>query len=273
MSSDSPHYRRRYYVPALAVVVVLFVGAAVIWLPMLWPSSANSLACNAPGPAPVTTAPTTRSQSGTATASTTESGTPQGPGSPGPAAGSASPTASSPAPTTPIASASTPSSIATTLGMYTEHAALEAVRPANPATVKLQVFNASSIRGQAKAVTDELRAAGFESIEDSANDPLYPASDLNCVGQIRFGPAGAAAARTVLLVTPCAQLVVDSRVDDSVDLSLGGRYIYNSVTDEVLDRLKEIRDNAQPPAVIEGQTVEARPLPPIPPLPQTPCAF
>ena len=100
----------------------------------------------------------------------------------------------------------------------------------------LRVYNSSTVRGQAKAVTDELRAAGFESILDGANDPLYPAADLRCVAQIRFGPAGAAAARTVLLVAPCAQLVVDSRVDDSVDLALGGRYIYDSVSQEVRDR-------------------------------------
>ena len=136
----------------------------------------------------------------------------------------------------------------------------------------LTVYNASAVRGQAKAVTDELRAAGFESILDSNNDPLYPAADLRCVAQIRFGPAGAAAARTVLLVAPCAQLVVDTRVDDSVDLALGARYIYDSVSQGTKDELKTIRDAATPPAVIEGQTAAAKPLPPIPPLPQAACA-
>ena len=102
----------------------------------------------------------------------------------------------------------------------------------------LTVYNASSVRGQAKAVTDELRAAGFESIRASSNDPLYPAADLQCVAQIRYGEAGAAAARTVLLIAPCAQLVLDSRVDDSVDLALGGRYLYGSVSDDVKAQLR-----------------------------------
>jgi hypothetical protein len=159
------------------------------------------------------------------------------------------------------AATATSGQILTSLGAYADHASLASVRPASPSTVALRVYNSSAVRGQAKAVTDELRAAGFESILDGANDPLYPAADLRCVAQIRFGPAGAAAARTVLLVAPCAQLVVDDRVDDSVDLSLGGRYIYDSVSDDVRAQLKAIQEAATPPAVIEGQTAAAKPLP------------
>ncbi|MGS0687055.1 envelope integrity protein Cei [Nakamurella sp. GG22] len=251
MSPDSAtdRYRRRRYWPALTVIAVLLVGAVVVWFPSLRPNPENSSACNAPGPAPATTAPTTRSQA--------------------PASGSA---ASSKKPAASSAAASTTAQVKTSLGAYADHESLAAVRPANPATVLLRVYNASSVRGQAKAVTDELRSAGFESILDSSNDPLYPASDLRCVAQVRFGAAGAAAARTVLLVAPCAQLVVDSRVDDSVDLALGGRYLYDPVSKEVRDQLKSISDAATPPAVIEGQTASAKPLPPIPPLPQAACA-
>ena len=256
MSPDSApdRYRRRRYWPALMMIGVLLVAAAAIWFPSLRPNPENSSACNVPGPAPATTAPTTRSvasdprqprcdrrrrdDSRAAAAATTE----------------------------------TTAQIITSLGAYADHESLAAVRPADPSTVLLQVYNSSTVRGQAKAVTDELRAAGFESILDSANDPLYPAADLRCVAQIRFGPAGAAAARTVLLVAPCAQLVVDSRIDDSVDLALGGRYIYDSVSQDVRDELKAIQDAATPPAVIEGQTAAAKPLPAIPPLPQADCA-
>ena len=99
------------------------------------------------------------------------------------------------APATPTTPTSTAPPIVTSLGAYADHESLANVRPANPSTILLTVFNASSVRGQAKAVADELRAAGFESMLASGNDPLYPASDLNCVAQIRFGPAGAAAAR------------------------------------------------------------------------------
>lgn len=254
MSPDSApdRYRRRRYWPALTVIGVLLIGAVIVWLPMLRPTSASTGACNVPGPAPVIPAPTTRS---TPSAQTTPKKAPK------------STRQSSGAATKPAAPA-----VITSLGVYTEHASLEAVRPANPATIALQVYNASTVRGQALAVTDELRAAGFESIKDGANDPLYPAADLGCVAQIRFGAAGAAAARTMLLVAPCAQLVLDSRVDDSVDLALGGRYLYGPVSSDAAAQLKSIRDAATPPAVIEGQTASAKPLPPIPPLPQAACA-
>jgi len=255
VSPDSApdRYRRRRYWPALTVIGVLLIGAVVVWFPTLRPTSESSGACNVPGPAPATTAPTTRSVAGDPST-----------------AGAATP----PPPTTAAVSATTASTapIVTSLGVYTEHASLEAVRPANPSTVMLTVFNASSVRGQAKAVTDELRAAGFESIRASSNDPLYPAADLQCVAQIRYGAAGAAAARTVLLIAPCAQLVLDSRVDDSVDLALGGRYLYGSVSDDVKTQLKGVQEAATPPAVIEGQTAAAKPLPPIPPLPQAACS-
>ncbi|HEY5880003.1 MAG TPA: envelope integrity protein Cei [Nakamurella sp.] len=255
MSRESApdRYRRRRNWPIAIVLIALFVVSAIVWFPSLRESVADSGACNAPGPAPVTTAPTTRSSAAdpTAAATSAESAPESTP-------------ASTPTSTTP--------QIVTSLGAYADHESLANVRPANPSTTLLTVFNSSTVRGQAKAVADELRAAGFESLLDSGNDPLYPASDLRCVAQIRFGPAGAAAARTVLLVAPCAQLVVDSRVDDSVDLALGGRYIYDSVSPEVRDQLKAIREAATPPAVIEGQTAAARPLPPIPALPDAACS-
>jgi hypothetical protein len=252
VSADSApdRYRRRRYWPALVMIGVLLIAAAAIWFPSLRPNPENSSACNVPGPAPVTTAPTTRSVAADPAAATDPS-----------AATSAAP-----------ATTETTAQINTSLGAYADHESLAAVRPADPSTVLMRVYNSSTVRGQAKAVTDELRAAGFESILDGANDPLYPAADLRCVAQIRFGPAGAAAARTALLVAPCAQLVVDSRIDDSVDLALGGRYIYDSVSQEVRDQLKAIRDAATPPAVIEGQTAAAKPLATIPPLPQANCA-
>jgi len=252
VSPDSAHdrYRRRRYWPALTVIGVLVIGAIVVWFPTLRPTSESSGACNVPGPAPATTAATTRSA----------------------ASGQSSADAATPTSAATAATTATTAPIVTSLGVYTEHASLQEVRPANPSTVVLTVFNASSVRGQAKAVTDELRAAGFESITASGNDPLYPAADLQCVAQIRYGAAGAAAARTVLLVAPCAQLVLDSRIDDSVDLALGGRYLYGSVSDDVKAQLRSIQEAATPPAVIEGQTAAAKPLPSIPPLPQAACS-
>ncbi|MBM9467106.1 envelope integrity protein Cei [Nakamurella leprariae] len=236
-------YRRRRILPALSVVVVLLVAAGVIWFQALKPDPSQSRECNAPGPAPTPTSDTARS---TALAD----------------GATASPT-TSPTSTTPVV---------TSLGSFVGTDTLAGVRPAPPATVALRVFNASQVRGQAKAVTDEFRAAGFESIGAGVNDPLYPAGDLRCLGEIRFGAAGVAAARTVLELAPCAQLVQDGRVDDSVDFAIGARFVYAPISDEVQARLREFASAATPPAVIEGQTASATPLPPIPGLPQASCA-
>ena len=190
MSPDSApdRYRRRRYWPALTVIAVLLVGAAIVWFPSLRPNPENSSACNAPGPAPATTAPTTRSVSVR-----------------GPVRRRTDATAAAPHRRRRSTAASPADRRAD------RHLAGRLRRPREPGQrcgrrtrrpSLLRVYNSSSVRGQAKAVTDELRAAGFESILAGANDPLYPAADLRCVAQIRFGPAGAAAARTVLLVAP-----------------------------------------------------------------------
>src|SRR5690606_34214973 len=96
--------------------------------------------------------------------------------------------------------------------------------------------------GQAKTVTDELRAAGFGAIGQQQNDPLYPAADLRCYGEIRYGYAGLAEARTTLIVAPCAQLVLDDRLDNSVDLALGRLYQLTPITDEITKQLADIKN-------------------------------
>lgn len=250
MSVDTApeRYRRRRYWPVLSVVAVLLLGAGIIWFQALKPDPSQSRTCNTPGAAPATTSDTARSTAASSDA---------------PADPAASSVPDSTVPPTPA--------VPTTLGAFTDPGTLAGVRPADPTLVGLSVYNASNVRGQAKAVTDEFRAAGFDSILSSGNDPLYPAADLRCLGEIRYGPAGAAAARTVLILAPCAQLVLDGRVDDSVDLALGARFLYAPVSEEVKAQLAEIREAATPPAVIEGQTAEAKPPAAIPALPQASC--
>lgn len=231
MSLDSaPRYRRRVRWPIIAIVAVLAIGSVIVWTQALRPAPAEEAGCNEPGEVINTT-------SDEASATRTR------------------------------ASTSTEPSVSTTLGEFVEPEALAATRPADPATVPLRVLNASTVTGQAKTVTDELRAAGFAAIGQQANDPLYPAADLRCYGEIRYGYAGLAEARTTLLVAPCAELVLDERQDNSVDLSLGKRYQVEPISDEVREQLKIISQAAAPPPVIEGQTLSVRTLPPIPPLP------
>ena len=101
---------------------------------------------------------------------------------------------------------------------------LDMVAPAPPQFVQVQVFNANGVLGEATVVDAELAQLGFASTTRPANDPLYPAFDLRCYGQIRFGAAGQAAARTLSLALPCAELVRDIRPDAVVDLALGTQF-------------------------------------------------
>ncbi|WP_133908254.1 envelope integrity protein Cei [Actinophytocola oryzae] len=110
-----------------------------------------------------------------------------------------------------------------TLGKPLEPDALNRTEPASPASALVRVVNASSQRGQARLVTESLRALGFSEIADPANDPLYGDS-MTCRAQIRFGAQGTAAARTLSLIEPCAELVRDERQDATVDIVLGDKF-------------------------------------------------
>lgn len=98
---------------------------------------------------------------------------------------------------------------------------LDAVGPLPPASVRVRVLNAGGQRGQANLVAAQLGDLGFGQADQPGNDPFFPDGDMKCVGQIRFGAAGEAAASTVGLVLPCAELVRDARADDTVDVSVG----------------------------------------------------
>jgi hypothetical protein len=101
------------------------------------------------------------------------------------------------------------------------YSALNDVQPIPAAQVRVHELNSSTQVGLAGRIALELRQYGFAQVGTPGNDPRYPSGDMRCFGQIRFGPNGAAAARTLSLIVPCAQLVRDDRQDASVDLALG----------------------------------------------------
>lgn len=125
-----------------------------------------------------------------------------------------------PATTTSAASATAPP---TTLGKALESDALDRTEPAPPASALVRVVNGSTQRGQAKLVTESLRALGFTQIGEPDADPLYGES-MTCRAQIRFGAQGTAAARTLSLIEPCAELIRDNRQDATVDFSIGAKF-------------------------------------------------
>lgn len=119
------------------------------------------------------------------------------------------------------ATACPPPTSGTLSGEVLEPAALDGVAPVPPSAARVHVLNAGGQRGQANLVAAQLADLGFPEAAPPANDPLHPAGQMECVGQLRFGPAGQGAARTLTLVLPCTELVRDDRTDDTVDISVG----------------------------------------------------
>lgn len=111
----------------------------------------------------------------------------------------------------------------TTLGKPLENDALNRTAPAAPAQVLVRVVNASGQKGVARLVTETLRGLGFTQVGEPDNDLIY-GETMTCRAQIRFGAQGTAAARTLSLLEPCAELIRDERQDATVDVALGDQF-------------------------------------------------
>ncbi|SEQ71760.1 LytR cell envelope-related transcriptional attenuator [Lentzea xinjiangensis] len=146
------------------------------------------------------------------------------------------------------------------LGTVLEHDALDRTDPLPVAEVNFKVVNASTQRNHAKTVATQLTELGLKQAADPGNDPLYPAGDMTCRGQIRFGAPGSQAARTLSLLEPCLELVRDDRQDATVDVAIGKKFDEvkpNSHARKVLDQLSEWA--AQQPEQQGGQVAAATP--------------
>ena len=127
------------------------------------------------------------------------------------------------------------------LGMRVGASRLQDVEPAALSATKVRVFNANGEHGQAAEVAQQLSDYGFPS-SPVDNDPIYVDLNLDCYGQIRFGPTGRATAASLQLVAPCAELREDTRTDDGADLALGTVFrevAPNTDAEEVLRTLKD----------------------------------
>lgn len=140
------------------------------------------------------------------------------------------------------------------LGERIDGSELLDIEPAALSATKVRVFNANGERGQAATVAADLSEYGFASAPDVqvGNDPVYLDQNMQCQGQIRFGPNGTAAASTVWLAAPCSELIQDARTDDTVDLALGTYFKAlqpNSNAESVLASLAGVTPGATPAAL------------------------
>jgi len=90
-----------------------------------------------------------------------------------------------------------------------------------PATVTVNVYNATDRAGLAARTAADLKTRGF-AIGKIANDPL--GKTLTNVAEVRYGPAGKANAQLVVFYVPGATLVLDKRTDTTVDLVIGAKF-------------------------------------------------
>ncbi|HSN06068.1 MAG TPA: LytR C-terminal domain-containing protein [Candidatus Angelobacter sp.] len=115
---------------------------------------------------------------------------------------------------TPSASGSTPATCVTATA--TPGATLP-----KPATVTVNVYNATDRAGLARTTAATLKARGF-GIGSIANDPL--GKSLTDVAEIRYGPNGKDNALLLRYYVAGAVLVLDQRTDRTVDVALGLKY-------------------------------------------------
>ncbi len=137
--------------------------------------------------------------------------------------------------------------------------ALDRVTPAAPAQVSVHVLNSTDRSGLARSIAEDLEALGFQRAGQPAIDEFYRTGTMHCVGQIRFGRSGRPAARTVSLLVPCTQLILDDRRNPTVDLVLGAAFTTLSEDYRVHAVLRQLEDWASRHPESEGglQSVEA----------------
>jgi len=119
------------------------------------------------------------------------------------------------------------------------------------------VLNGGGQRGQANLVASQLGELGFTEAADPINDPYYPDGNLGCRGNIRYGPNGVAAARTVSLVLPCVALVADGRADDSVDVAIGTSFGEVNPSKAARDAVDQLSGPSGQTATGDSSTVTA----------------
>jgi hypothetical protein len=100
----------------------------------------------------------------------------------------------------------------------------------DPATVTINVLNASDIAGKASEVAETLRSRGFK-IGNTEND--RSGTEVTGVGEVRFGPGRDDLARFVALQLPGATERQDTRAEATIDLVIGPTFAGLATQDAV----------------------------------------
>ena len=91
-----------------------------------------------------------------------------------------------------------------------------------PELTNVSVYNATDRKGLAAAVSKELQKRQFRVLSIATEHPEEP---ITTVVEIRYGPTGKLAARTVALQFPAKiRMIEDKRADESVDVVIGEKY-------------------------------------------------
>jgi len=114
--------------------------------------------------------------------------------------------------------------------------ASEVPEPLDPATVTLNVYNASDKVGAAGQVRTTLESRGFV-VTEAANDPTD--NEVEGVGELRYGSAGSAAAAFMRLYLPGATDRRDTRATGTVDLVIGPDFTELATQEQVDAALAE----------------------------------
>ncbi|WP_448850895.1 LytR C-terminal domain-containing protein [Corynebacterium sp. 335C] len=126
---------------------------------------------------------------------------------------------------------------------------LVGVAAAAPSAIPVRVVNGGGESGAATSAADALSALGFAQAADPVgNDPLSPAQDMDCHGQIRFPAAELPKAATLHLVLPCFELVRADRPDGTVEVSVGSGFTTPDDSKEITAILEALNRGEEPPA-------------------------
>jgi hypothetical protein len=94
-------------------------------------------------------------------------------------------------------------------------------RALTPGDVTINVYNSTARTGLAATAASSLREQGF-NVATIDNDPL--GKTLLGVGEIRYGQSGLESALLASKTLPGSKLVLDDRMDASVDMVVGKRF-------------------------------------------------